>query len=82
MKKFWRGFRKSNYRDENKLRIRTEQRDQLQQLLLVGGHEAEGEYVELLKQWIPGLKGDELKEKIRQFHDAVNERQARERGSR
>ena len=82
MKRVWPGFRKSNYKDENKIRVRKEQREKLKQLISVGGHEAESQYVELLKQWIPDIGPEELREKIRQYHDAVSDRQARDRESR
>ena len=60
MKRVWPGFRKSNYKDENKIRVRKEQREKLKQLISVGGHEAESQYVELLKQvdtrhWARGI---------------------------
>ena len=60
MKRVWLGFRKSNYKDENKIRIRKEQREKLRQLISVGGHEAESQYAELLKHvdtrhWAGGI---------------------------
>jgi hypothetical protein len=50
----------------------------LQQLIHVGGHEAEPEYVEALKQWKPDIGAEELREMIRRFHGAVSERQSRD----
>jgi len=75
MKKFWFGPRK---KDEDKIRARNEQRKKLQQLVRIGGHEAEQEYVEALKQWKPDIGAEELREMIRRFHDAVSERQSRD----
>jgi hypothetical protein len=51
MKKFWRGFRGAadEHERQAKARVRKEQLEKLRQLLEVGGHEAEPEYVQLLK---------------------------------
>jgi threonyl-tRNA synthetase len=83
MKKFWRGFRKESDRREQHYRtkIRNERVELLKHLLEVGGHEAEPEYVEALKDWKPDISKEELAAMIRQFHDAVSERQSRDRGS-
>ena len=81
MKRFTRGFGRSDYIDRNKVRVRNEQLRKLQELLRVGGHEAEPEYVQVLKQWKPNIDKEELAERIKQFHDAVNERQSLDRGS-
>lgn len=75
MKKFWFGPRK---KDEDKVRARNQQLKKLQQLIHVGGHEAEPEYVEALKQWKPDIGAEELREMIRRFHGAVSERQSRD----
>ena len=48
----------------------------------VGGHEAEPEYVRLLKDWKPDITKEELVVRIKQYHDAVSERQSRDQGSR
>jgi hypothetical protein len=79
MKKFWFGPKK---KDEDRIRARTAQLEKLRRLIEVGGHEAESEYVEALKLWKPGIHDDALREMIRRFHDAVSERQSRDRGSR
>jgi len=84
MKKFWRGFRteaEKIERDEA-ARVRADQLEKLRLLLEVGGHEAEAEYVQFLKDWKPDIGKGELQERIRQYHAAVNERQSRDRGSR
>jgi hypothetical protein len=82
MKKFWRGFRKPNYRDENKMRVRAEQLEKLKRIIHQGRHEAESEYVEAIKEWKPNISKQELQERIRQFHDAVSELQERDQESR
>jgi hypothetical protein len=84
MKKFWRGFRSTTDEQERqeRTRIRAEQLSKLRHLLDVGGHEAEPEYVELLKEWKPEITKEELALRIRQFHGAVSERQSRDRESR
>ena len=76
MKGFWRGFRKSGYIDENKLRVQRVVRAKI--LELVGlGHEAEPEFVEAVKKWKPDISNEELKERIMQFHASVSENQQR-----
>lgn len=84
MKKFWRGFRREadDHERQEKARIRVEQPAKLKHLLEVGGHEAEPDYVQLLKDWKPDISKEELAERIRQYHAAVSERQLRDRGSR
>lgn len=82
MKKFWRGFRKENYRDENKMRVRVAQLEKLKRIIHEGRHEAEPEYVEAVKEWKPGISKEELQERIRQFHDAVSDLQERDRDAR
>lgn len=79
MKRFWFGYKK---KDAEKIRSRNEKLEKLRQLLSVGGHEAETEFVELLKQWKPDISGVELQEQIRRYHDAVSDRQSRDRESR
>lgn len=83
LKKFWRGFRKESDRAarEDRRRIRDDQVAKLRVLIEVGGHEAEPEYVQLLKDWKPDISKEELAERIRQYHVAVSERQSRDRGS-
>jgi hypothetical protein len=80
VKKFWRGFRKETDRNarEDKARIKTEQLKQLRHLLEIGGHEAESEYCQLLKDWKADMTKDELAERIRLFHAAVSARQSRD----
>ena len=82
MKKFLRGFGKSDYIDENAVRVRKEQLAKLKELIRLGGHEAEAEYVQSLKEWRPEISKEELLEAIRLYHDAVSERQSRDRESR
>jgi len=77
MKKFWRGFRKaSDLREREEIaQIRSDLLERLSRLVRTGGHEAEPEYVAVLKQIRQDMSEEELRERIRQFHDAVNERQ-------
>jgi hypothetical protein len=82
MKKFWRGFRELNYQDEEKMRIREQLLEKLKRIIHEGRHEAEPEYVDFLKQLTPNLSKEELQERIKQFHDAVSDVQARDRESR
>jgi threonyl-tRNA synthetase len=84
MKKYWRGFRsEADERErEERAQVRAQQLQKLRRLLDVGGHEAEPEYVQLLKDWKPDITKEELAVRIKQFHDAVNERQLRDRESR
>jgi hypothetical protein len=82
MKKFWRGFRKLDYHDEKKMRVRTQLLEKLKQIIHEGRHEAEQEYVDFIKQLMPNLSKEELQQRIRQFHDAVSDVQARDRESR
>jgi ferritin-like metal-binding protein YciE len=76
MKKFWRGFRSAGYIDANKLRVAKEVRTRTKELL-EAGHEAEPQFVEAVKSWNPTLTNEELKARIRQFHDSVSEMQQR-----
>jgi hypothetical protein len=71
-----------NYIDENKMRVRAEQLATLKRIIHDGRHEAEPEYVEAIKQWKPDISKEELQQRIKQFHDAVSDVQAHERGSR
>jgi hypothetical protein len=82
MKKFWRGFRKLDYRDEEKMRVRAQLLEKLKRIIHEGRHEAEQEYVDFLKQLMPKLSKEDLQERIRQFHVAVSDAQARDQGSR
>jgi hypothetical protein len=84
MKKFWRGFRDPGDAHERRerIRIRNEQLEKLRHLVQVGGHEAEPEYVQLLKDWKPEITKEELAVAIKRYHDAVSERQLRDRESR
>lgn len=81
MKKFWRGFRKaSDLREREEVaKVREELLARLRQLLQTGGHEAEPDFVKVLKQIDQGISGERLQERIRQFHDAVNARQSPDR---
>jgi hypothetical protein len=74
MKKFWRGFRKAGYIDENKVRIKREAKAKILQLVELG-HEAEHEFVEAVKKWKPDMSKEELQERITQFHASVSEKQ-------
>jgi hypothetical protein len=77
MKKFWHGFRKAKDLNEREeiAKVRSDLLERLNRLVQVGGHDAEPEYVVVLKQIRQDISQEELQEKIRQFHDAVNERQ-------
>jgi hypothetical protein len=55
MKKFWRGFRKISYKDENKMRVRAEQLEKLKRIIHDGRHEAEQEYVDAVNEWKPDI---------------------------
>jgi hypothetical protein len=58
------GFRKEtdkNARDDL-ARIKTDQLNKLRRLLELGGHEAEPEFVQLLKDWKPDIGKEELAE--------------------
>ena len=81
MRKFWRGFRQAkDIRErEERARVKSDLLDKLRQLLTTGGHEAEAEYVQVLKDFKPEITPEELKERIRQYHAAVSERQSRDR---
>lgn len=83
MRKFWRGFRKaSDLREREEIaKVRSDLLDRLSQLIRTGGHEAESEYVAVLKQIRQDMSEDELRERIRQYHDAVNARQLLDRES-
>lgn len=76
MKNFWRGFRKSGYIDENKVRVRREARAKILELVELG-HEAEPAFVEAIKKWMPDMTKEELQERIKQFHASVSEKQQR-----
>ena len=82
MKKFWRGFRQAkDIRErEQRARVRSELLDKLKELLTTGGHEAEAEYVKVVKDLKPEITKGELAERIKQYHAAVSERQSRDRG--
>jgi hypothetical protein len=82
MKKFWRGFRQAkDIRErEERARVKSELLDKLRELLRTGGHEAEAEYVKVVKELKPDITKEELAERIRQYHAAVSERQSRDRG--
>jgi len=84
MKKFWRGFRKETDKNAraNKDQIKAEQLDKLRHLLEIGGHEAEPEYCQLLKDWKPEMSKKELADRIKLYHAAVSARQSRDRESR
>ena len=84
MKKFWRSFRRAAdaHERQDKVRVREEQLEKLRQLVEVGGHEAEPDYVQLLKDWKPDIMKEELAVRIKQYHDAVSGRQSRDRESR
>ena len=81
MKKFWRGFRKATDAEQRQetAKVKREQLEKLRHLIKVGGHEAEGDYVQVLKDWKPDISKEELAARIKQFHDAVSERQLRDR---
>ena len=63
MKKFWRGFRKLNYHDEEKMRVREQLLEKLKRIIHEGRHEAEQEYVDFIKQLMPNLPKEELQRK-------------------
>jgi hypothetical protein len=82
MKKFWRGFRqeKDIREREERARVKSELLAKLRELVTTGGHEAEAEYVKVIKDLNPEISKEELAERIRQYHAAVSERQSRDRG--
>ena len=71
MKNFWRGFRKTNYIDENKVRVQRQARKRFMELVQLG-HAAEPEFRQALKVWQPKLTNEEIEHRVRQFHDCVN----------
>lgn len=77
MKKFWGGYRtEKDLREREEIaKVRSELLERISRLIRTGGHEAESEYVAVLKQIRQDMSPEELKERIRQYHDAVNERQ-------
>ena len=79
MRKFWKGFRKPDHLDEEKIRTRKEILGKLQRIIHEGRHEAEQEFVDLMRELIPTISKEELLERIRQFHDAVSDAQAHDR---
>lgn len=83
MKKFWRGFRQAkDIRErEERARVRSELLEKLRELLTTGGHEAEADYVQVVKDLKPDITKEELAERIKQYHAAVSERQSHDRGS-
>lgn len=81
MKKFWGGFRSANYIDENKIRVRREAQQRIKNLLEVGGHEAESQFCEAVKQFNPSIGKDKLLDMIKRFNDAVSDRQRRDQQS-
>jgi hypothetical protein len=81
-KKVWRGFRKLDYRDDEKMRVRAQLLEKLKRIIHEGRHEAEQGYGDFLKQLMPNLSKEDLQERIRQFHDAVSDAQARDQESR
>jgi hypothetical protein len=54
----------------------------MRKFLKVGVHEDEAEFVVAVKSANPKISPSELKEVIKQFHDAVSERQQRDLGRR
>jgi len=83
MKKFWKGFRKaSDLREREEIaKARSDLLVKLSDLIETGGHEAEPEYVIVLKQIRQDMSEEELRDRIRQYHDAVNARQLLDQGS-
>jgi len=82
MKKFWRGFRKASdlrERDERQKR-RAELLERIQTLMLAGAHDAVDEFRQLVKEIKPDISKEEMADKVKQYHDAVNARQSRDRG--
>jgi hypothetical protein len=77
MRRFWRGFRKaSDLREREEIaKVRSDLLARLSDLVRTGGHEAESEYVTVLKQIRQDMSEEELRGRITQFHDAVNARQ-------
>lgn len=82
MKKFWRGYRqeKDIREREEMARVKSELLNKLRELLTTGGHEAEADYVKVVKELKPDISREELAERIRQYHAAVSERQSHDRG--
>jgi len=76
MKRWWRGFRNRQL-DEAKLKLKREAHEKIKQLMEVGGHESEGEFVENYKKIRPDATKDELRAIIKQFHDCVDEKKWR-----
>jgi hypothetical protein len=82
MKKFWRGFRKASdqHEREERTKRRAEVLERVRMLMLTGGHDAENEFREMMKEIKPAISNQEMAERVRQFHDAVSARQLRDQG--
>jgi len=62
-----------NYRDENKERVRRENRSMLKRFI-AEGPTAEPRYATLLKLWFPTITPEEMEAKLMRFRDAVKEK--------
>jgi hypothetical protein len=81
MKTFWPGYRtEKDLREREEIeKVRSDLLDRLTQLIRTGGHKAEAEYVVVLKQIRQDMSKEELREWVRRYHDAVDERQLLDR---
>jgi hypothetical protein len=82
-KKFWSGYRtEKDLREREEIaEVRSQLLERLTQLIRTGAHEAEPEYVVVLKQIRQDISEGELREWIKRYHDAVNARQSLDRES-
>jgi len=48
--------------------------------MLAGAHDAVDEFRQLVKEIKPDISKEEMADKVKQYHDAVNARQSRDRG--
>jgi hypothetical protein len=78
MRKFWGGYRtEKDLREREEIaRVREGLIETLRRLIRTCGHDGEAEYVRELKRWKQDIDADEIKERIRQYHAAVDERQS------
>jgi hypothetical protein len=77
MKNFWGGFRTAkDLREREEIaQVREALVETLRRIIRTRGHDGEAEYVRELKRWKQDISNQEIQDRIRQYHDAVDERQ-------
>jgi len=80
MRKFWRGYRQAkDLREREEIKkVRDNLIATLRRLIRTRGHEGEAEYTAELKRWKQDIGAFELRERIRQYHHAVDDYQSRD----